>query len=243
MATSGRRYGTHPMASAPRCASVAVVHDNLAARMSDSPTGWLRRPAVAGPRLVRPGRTPSSTRRARSCVRVLEPDGLEAQARRRPRRCGARRRCTPCAVGSMRVAADEPPPDLRVGLADALVAGHDDALEPVQEREQRPRPREGLGRPVGERVDMQAAVADLGQDGDGALDGSRQHLLPAVHVGPDQSARAGDAARCSSAVASAQVRPQSCSAFQSGLTTSRRKTSISSGSANICRYRWRGPSR
>src|SRR6188768_2853293 len=67
-------------------------------------------------------------------LRALETDGPEAQA-------GGDLRIAGHVVdvhGRRRIEAgafDGPSPDLRVRLPDPLIAGHDDALEPVEERE------------------------------------------------------------------------------------------------------------
>ncbi len=96
------------------------------------------------------------------------------------------------------------------------------------------RPGECLGRPVGERVDRRP----------GSRTSRRIATVPSIgpaSISCQRSTYARIMSSCwgcsasSSAVASAQVRPESCSAFQSGLTTSRRNTSISCGSENSWR--------
>jgi len=69
-----------------------------------------------------------------------------------------------------REAFDEQRKNPRVRFDQPDFAGNENASEPVQKLEARPRQRIGLGRPVGEAVERRIAISKLGQD----LDRARQ---------------------------------------------------------------------
>ena len=80
--------------------------------------------------------------------------------------------------------------DARVRLDQALVARDQDGRKALEEGEARAGDRKGLGRPVGERVQLVAGRRQLLEDRDAALDRARDHLVPAARGRP-RSWRAG----------------------------------------------------
>ena len=67
--------------------------------------------------------------------------------------------------------------------------------KPVEEGEAPAGEREGLGRPVGQRVQLVAGVLELGEERHGAIDLARDHLAPAREVRLDHRALVGMARR------------------------------------------------
>ena len=76
--------------------------------------------------------------------------------------------------------------DARVGLHHPLVAGNDDCLEPRQELEALSQRREGLRRPIGDRVQRHAPAFQLRKHLDRAIDGAGDHLVEALAERLDQ---------------------------------------------------------
>ena len=75
--------------------------------------------------------------------------------------------------------------DGRVRLRELDPARDEDAVEPVEPLETLLGVRELLGRPVGQRVEGDARVAQLGKDRDGVGMIAAEHLGPALVVGPE----------------------------------------------------------
>src|SRR5271155_2697521 len=81
---------------------------------------------------------------------------------------------------------DQQREDARVRLDHLDVARDQNSPEPAEKRKALQRRRIGFGRPVGEPVERDAAIAELGQDLDRAGDRASDHLVEAVAIGVDQ---------------------------------------------------------
>ena len=84
------------------------------------------------------------------------------------------------------VAIEQDAKDARIGLDDAFLARHDDAVEFARKSKRFALRRKRLGRPVGQGVKRHAGTLQLAQDVDGSLDGAGNHLVEAAAERLDQ---------------------------------------------------------
>src|SRR5436305_10785424 len=89
-------------------------------------------------------------------------------------------------AGDQPVSVDQGPEDPRIRLDQALLAGDDDSVEPLEERVARPGNRERLGGPVAQRIEPDLRRAELVEDPDRRRNRVPEHLRPAPPVRLDQ---------------------------------------------------------
>ena len=139
--------------------------------------------------------------------------------------------------GHHAVAVDQRLEDGGLRLRRADLARHDDPAEPGQERVALQRDRERLGRPVGQGVQRDARVAELGEEVDGRLDRRRPASRPSARGRRGSGPRAPGGSRRARRRRRPRAARGPARGSMSAVVTSARNRSSSSGSSISVRYR------